>query len=157
RRSHRFVVPCNLEILPQQAECRGAVWYPPQEAILPWGQARSEDGSGNAEHHELPRWAVRGLQGFGQRDERGITVAEHELASELGDEMRPPRVQQQADVLGRVATCARAPVAGPLHPARQGQYSGQPPQRQVDLDRIVAQAIGLVSDAQGLEELLKPG
>jgi hypothetical protein len=45
---------------------------------------------------------------------------------------------------------------GRVRRARQDQDAGQPLHRQVDLDRVVAQAIGLVADAQRLEEFLKP-
>ena len=153
----RALLPCNFEILGQQSRApREPRGIGRRKLILPWGQARSEDGSGNAQHHELPRWAVRAVQWLGQGDECRITVAEHDLASDLADEMRAPLVQQQADVFGGVTVRARAPVACALHPARQGQYAGQPPQRQVDLDRVVAHVMGFVADAQGLEELLKP-
>ena len=141
----------DIEIARQQSEREIVMRDAAQEGVSA-GEARRQLRPRKAQHEKIARGTVRGNQGVGQRHQRGFAVAEHDLAPALREEMGAARVDDHADVVGRIGADARAPVTRALHPAGQKLQSGRRIERQIDLDRI-ADRLGVVADAQTVEEL----
>ena len=150
----RLLVPRDIDILLQQLQRLGVARYPAQITILDAAHERSERRPRKAQCQDVARRMVRVAAGLRAGHERGFAVAEKDLLPALGDEIRTAQVDHQRKVVDAVGGERPRPlVARAVESAREQLKAGQLLQRDVDLERDIAQRLGVDPEHRMSEEL----